>query len=153
TAQLVPVDVAVWVDRFKGTHAGDFDLMTSSDGTVNRYPILQTAGNTGSKVASNPLWPGGTPPANYRNAVLAATFALFGIARMIYAIVFEKGSLFKTQDASSGDNHKNELKGRYADTTRGAPAEAGAEKSKIEISKPVRTLHVRSLKRLAATCL
>jgi peptide/nickel transport system substrate-binding protein len=75
TAQLSPVDISVWADRFKGTHAGDFDLMTSSDGTVNRYPILQTAGNTGSKVASNPLWPGGKPPAAYINAVLAATFA------------------------------------------------------------------------------
>lgn len=74
-AQLVPVDIAVWVDRFKGTRAGEFDLMTSSDGTVNRYPILQTAGNTGSKVAENPLWPGGRPPAAYRNAILAATFA------------------------------------------------------------------------------
>jgi|SRR5882724_703865 len=40
----------------------------------------------------------------------AATFGLFGIARMIYAIIFEKGSLFKKQDVSSGDNHKNELK-------------------------------------------
>ena len=75
TAELVPVDIAVWVDRFKGSHAGDFDLMTSSDGTVNRYPILQTAGNTGSKVADNPLWRGGKPPLSYRKAILDATFA------------------------------------------------------------------------------
>ena len=59
--ELVPADVGVWVQKFKGSQAGDFDLMTSSDGTVNRYPILQTAGNTGSKVASNPLWKGGVP--------------------------------------------------------------------------------------------
>jgi ABC-type transport system substrate-binding protein len=74
--KLVPADIATWTSRFLGDQAGSFDLMTSTDGTVNRYPILQTAGNTGSKVEGNPLWKGGRPPADYRDAILDATFAI-----------------------------------------------------------------------------
>jgi peptide/nickel transport system substrate-binding protein len=88
-AQLEPADVGVWLDKFKGSQAGDFDLMTSSDGTVNRYPILQTAGNTGSKVASNPLWAGGVPPANYINAINQATFAVTPAQQQHWCQTFE----------------------------------------------------------------
>jgi peptide/nickel transport system substrate-binding protein len=104
-AELVPADIATWVSKFKGDQAGSFDLMTSSDGTVNRYPILQTAGNTGSKVASNPLWKGGVPPADYRNAILQATFARTAADQKKWSQRFEEIQLNESFDIAVAYQH------------------------------------------------
>jgi ABC-type transport system substrate-binding protein len=67
-ATLVPVDVAVWGERFYASDAGNYDMLTSFMGRSNRYPSRPASSNLGLNPISNPSLPDDKPPVAYTEA-------------------------------------------------------------------------------------
>ena len=92
-AKLVPVDISVWSSRFFGQDAGDFDILTSFMGRIDRYPTQPVSTNAGLFPVKNPCWPGGLTPKAYRNAYDNLLFALTPKEQRKWALALMKADL------------------------------------------------------------